>query len=242
GPRAGAGRARGDVSKAEVALSVEAVVGQSEGSSLWPDPFGLVTPSVPVPSLDAPALPCPIAVGARPGGPGLLLFRCSRLNQLGACPAVWNSPRGEFSLGLTGTTLPDSLRFRSGTLVAPGSVGPKTSSDSYELCARQRSEMLAAVASPPIAYGSRWWNSRKTRSVQRLPRADRKAHWAPSRSHTARLTCAGTWRDPVLGRQPGRGFAVAASLRRATSSSSSARPLPMIVSGSPSGISRRSSS
>jgi hypothetical protein len=37
---------------------------------------------------------------------------------------------------------------------------PKTTSDSYSLWARHRRAMFATVGSPPIPYGSRWWNSR----------------------------------------------------------------------------------
>lgn len=48
---------------------------------------------------------------------------------------------------------------------------------------------------PPRAKGSRWWNSRFWRSVQRRPVSSMNPHWAPSRSCTTRLTAAGTYRD-----------------------------------------------
>ena len=43
----------------------------------------------------------------------------------------------------------------------------KNRSDSYRLCARQRSSIPFTVASAPMAYGVTWWNSRNARSVQR---------------------------------------------------------------------------
>ena len=56
----------------------------------------------------------------------------------------------------------------------------------------------------------------------------RRQHCPPSRTHTARLTPARMWRDPVPVRRTGRTVDVMASFRRATSSSSSARALSMI--------------
>jgi NAD(P)-dependent dehydrogenase (short-subunit alcohol dehydrogenase family) len=56
------------------------------------------------------------------------------------------------------------------------SRAPKTSSASYWLWRRQRSEMLSSVARPPRAYGTMWWNSRNVRSVHRCP-------FLPTNSH-----------------------------------------------------------
>ena len=46
--------------------------------------------------------------------------------------------------------------------------GPKTSSASYWLCRRHRSEMFSTVSGPSLANGLTWWNSRKARWVHLL--------------------------------------------------------------------------
>lgn len=159
---------------------------------------------------------------------------------------VSNSPRGEFSQGTPGFRSADDRPVAAGrpgdTPRATGTHEPKTSSASCTLCGLHRREMFAAVASPPMACGSRWWNSRKARSVHRRPPGATKAHRPPSRSHTSRLTRAGMWRDRVPAAMPGLGFDVASSFFRATSSSRSVSARSKIAAGSPSGISRRRSS
>ncbi len=78
--------------------------------------------------------------------------------------------------------------------------------------------------------------------MQRRPWVATKAQRPPSRSHTARFTRAGIWRDRFRAPWLGRGFAAAASFLRATSSSRSVSARSKIAPGSPSGTSRRRSS
>ena len=68
---------------------------------------------------------------------------------------------GRLVPGPMGVASPSPPRWR-GTSNRPraASNGPNTRSDSYWLWARHRSEMFSTVGSPPIPYGSRWWNSR----------------------------------------------------------------------------------
>ena len=50
------------------------------------------------------------------------------------------------------------------------------------------------LVTPPAAYGSTWWNSRKALSRHR-PSAPANAQRPASRRHTARRTAAGMWRE-----------------------------------------------
>ena len=75
------------------------------------------------------------------------------------------------------------------------SASPNVSRAFDKLWGRHRTPMFSIVALPPKARACRWSNSSLWVDPQTPPPGILHAHLPPSRSHTARLTCAGIWSD-----------------------------------------------